>query len=904
MSKQSFEVILTHEHTDFDALASLFGAFLLFPDALPVLPYAINRNVANFLVLYKNHFPFLQPRELPKGIVRHAVLVDTAKANHPKGMQKETKFTVIDHHSFEQPLPENWQLWSEPVGANTTLIVEKLIEQHQPLSPVQATLLALGIHEDTGSLTYVGTTHRDAACLAWLLRPEHAVNLEVIKQFLNHPLSEEQRTLLNTLIARSEFIEVVGNTAVIAQADAKDFTGELSTLAHRLVAFHEQDAIFLVIGTGDVVQVVARSSTDSIDVGAIARALGGGGHVRAAAAPVHQLDSTDVRNQIVTLLQQHSRAAITVRHIMSVGTPKTVSPDMTAQEAAELMRRYGHEGFPVVKKNGGGIQELVGTLTRREVDRTLNHNMGSLPVSRIMQSGRVSVLPNDSISTLRNRMINSNWGQIPVVDEAGQIIGIVTRTDLIKLWDASGFSTERKAEVDQKLRGGLTPTQYALLRGIGREADTMNYMAYIVGGYVRDLLLDALLPKSHELEVDSLDIDCVVEGDAIAFARRLQSIYGGRVILHKRFGMAKWLLTDENYPVQLQTLRERIGAECVAGELPGHLDFVSARTEFYTAPTVLPTVERSSIKLDLLRRDFSINTLAICLSQNRWGDLLDLFGGVHDLNRGIIQVLHSLSFVDDPTRILRAVRYEQRFGFQIDPRTLELLQDAIDLLERVSPTRIRHELERIFQEEKPENILQRLDHLGILSSIHPALEADGILEQRFDRLRRALAENIDDKLAQEPIDLLYWGAWVQDLSGNVHAELTQRLALQSKTVQLVKGLSELNQHRAQLSEKSIAPSHAVAILDRINPLALTLYTTVNEQLDDGPNGAFRTTLQHYFDEWQFIRPLLNGNDLKQMGIPRGPLYAKILTRLRAAWLDGEIDNRAAEEELALQIASE
>jgi len=138
MRNQSYEVILTHEHTDFDALASLFGASLLFPAARPVLPHEINRNVSSFLALYKNHFP----------------------------MQEETKFTVIDHHSFEQKLPEAWHVWSESVGANTTLIVEKLIEQQQPLSPVQATLLALGIHEDTGSLTYASTTHRDAACLA------------------------------------------------------------------------------------------------------------------------------------------------------------------------------------------------------------------------------------------------------------------------------------------------------------------------------------------------------------------------------------------------------------------------------------------------------------------------------------------------------------------------------------------------------------------------------------------------------------------------------------------------------------------------------------------------------------------------------------------------------------------
>lgn len=899
MLNQLYEVILTHEHTDFDALASLFGASLLFPSALPVLPHSLNRNVSNFLALYKNQFPFLHARELLKGEIDRVVMVDTRKANHPKGLRENAEIHVIDHHSFDQKLPENWHVWSEPVGANTTLLVEKFMERDQSLSSVQATLLALGIHENTGSLTYANTTHRDAACLAWLLRPEHGVNLEVLKQFLNHPLSEEQRQLLQELVDQSEFIEIVGRQVVIAQADAKNFTGEISTLAHRLVNFHEQDATFLVINLGDVVQVVARGSTDAIDVGAIAHALGGGGHTRAAAAPVHHMETQQVRDRIVDLLNEQSEAAVTVRHIMSFGKPKTVCPEMTTHDAAEMMRRYGHEGFPVVQENGDGLEQIIGVLTRRETDRALNHNMSTLSVRRIMQAGNVFVHPSDSISTLRDLMINSNWGQIPVVDENNQIIGIVTRTDLIKLWDESRLSAECKAEMDQKLRHGLTPTQYALLRWIGTEIDAMNYTAYIVGGYVRDLLLGDRVLNSKQWMLDSQDLDCVIEGDAIAFAQRLQATYGGRVIPHKRFGTAKWLLTDEHHPVDLHMLREKMGGNWNVEDLPAHLDFVSTRTEFYTAPTVLPTVERSSIKLDLLRRDFSINTLAICLSQSRWADLLDLFGGLDDLNYGIIQVLHSLSFVDDPTRILRAVRYEQRFGFQITPRTLELLKDATNLIERVSPTRIRHELERILQEEKPEKILKRLDQLGILKPIHPALEADGILEQRFERLRKALADNLDEQLTQESIELLYWGAWVQDLSADVHTELTNRLKLRTQTVQLMDNLCMLNRCRLKLSEQTIAPSQVVAILDRIDPLALALYRAVNEL-----NLEFHTTTQRYLDEWQFIWPSLTGNDLLRMGIPKGPLYARILTALRVARLDGEIHNCAEEEALAQQIAAE
>ena len=164
---------------------------------------------------------------------------------------------------------------------------------------------------------------------------------------------------------------------------------------------------------------------------------------------------------------------------------------------------------------------------------------------------------------------------------------------------------------------------------------------------------------------------------------------------------------------------------CIRDRLPAHLDFVTARTEFYTEPAVLPTVQQSSIKLDLHRRDFTINTLALSLNPDRWGELLDFWGGLNDLRAGLVRVLHSLSFVDDATRILRAVRYEQRFGFEIDARTLELLHDALELLDRVTPARIRHELERILQEERPELAMLRLDLRALGSSVcfsHPPVD--------------------------------------------------------------------------------------------------------------------------------------------------------------------------------------
>lgn len=895
MPNDRLEVILTHEHTDFDALASMLGASILFPDALPVLPHQLNRNVQEFLVLHKDQLPFLIDRDVPRGRVSRAILVDSRAVNWIKGMDRNTEILIIDHH-IDQADEENEQDdWIARVGANTTILVERLVEKDYTPTPVEATLLALGIHEDTGSLTYPSTTYQDVRCLAWVMKPEHRANMEVVAHFLNHPLSAEQRALLHTLIDRSEFLEIAGHTVVIAQAEASGFRDELSALASRLRDFHETDAVFLIVNLGDIIQVVARSTTDDVDVGAVATELGGGGHARAAAAPlqVQQHDIESVRDRIVDLVAESSRAAQTVRQIMSAGRPQTVAPGISVHAASELMRRYGHEGFPVVQRLPDGREELLGMLTRREADRAMNHDLGDQPVSRFMRVGHVTVRPDDSLTTLRRKMVDNNWGQVPVVNEEGRIIGIVTRTDLIKLWDESALPTRHAGRIEQRLRDKLRPVQYSLLRLIGEEVDRLDYTVYVVGGFVRDLLLEHPRPAHQEP-----DVDIVLEGDAIQFADHMRRTFGGRVVPHQRFNTAKWLLDDPEYPVDTTSLMARLNSRQEATALPSHLDFVSARTEFYTAPTVLPTVENSSIKLDLHRRDFTINTLAICLNPDRWGELLDFYGGLNDLDRGVIRVLHSLSFVDDPTRILRAVRYEQRFRFNIELRSMELLKDALPLLDRVSGARIRHELERILQEDRPEHSLRRLTELQVLQRLHPDLIADVWVEEKFELLREAReAAGAGSDLASEPMDHLYWGVLVFRLPADAHSVLNERLGLRGAVQRLSRDLARICDRLPLLQRANLLPSQVAAILDRTSPLAVSVARVA---CSDRPNVV--RWLDLHESQLRHVRAEIDGNDLKAMGIPRGPVYSEILASLRSARLDGLTRDREQDLSLAIHIA--
>ncbi len=698
-------IILTHEQADFDAMASLLGAFLINENAIPVLPRRMNRNVRAFLSLYGADLPFVDPRDLPNRAIERITLVDTQAMVSLKGVIADPNVDVIDHHPPRETLQDRWNLMIQDVGATTTIIVEELLEHNESISPVHATLMLLGIYEDTGSLTYSRTNGRDLRAAAILV--DQGASLSIANDFLNHPLSQAQQALYDRLRSNAEYLIIHGYNIVIATGHALEMEEELSSIAHKLRDLLDPDAIILLVTTRSGIQLIARSTTDNIDVSALAANFGGGGHERASAGLIRGRELESIRAELVDLLPRHIIPAVTVSQIMSRG-PQVLSPETPVQEAARRMRRYGYEGYPVVQ-NG----KVVGLLTRRAVDRAIAHKL-DFSIGRLMEKGDYCVSPGDSIEQLQKLVIETGWGQVPVVDpNSAEVIGIVTRTDLLKNL-ASGQAVPGKLNLAAKLESVLPADRLKLLHAIAEIAHEQHAALFVVGGFVRDLLL----------EKPSLDFDLVVEGDAIGLARALAERYGGRVTGHSRFGTAKWHMDytgERNRPCSI----------AVAGLQS--VDLVSARTEFYTHPTALPTVERGSIKLDLHRRDFTMNTLALRIDGRHYGELHDYWGGLNDLRAGLVRVLHSLSFVDDPTRILRAVRFEQRFAFSIEDRTMELLLEAKQLIDRLSGDRIRNELNHILVSDFAPQIMSRLNTLGLIEAIHPDLKL-GRLDLRSDRI--------------------------------------------------------------------------------------------------------------------------------------------------------------------------
>jgi tRNA nucleotidyltransferase (CCA-adding enzyme) len=404
----------------------------------------------------------------------------------------------------------------------------------------------------------------------------------------------------------------------------------------------------------------------------------------------------------------------------------------------------------------------------------------------------------------------------------------------------------------QLLHESLQVDQMQLLDLVREAATGQGMPLYMVGGAVRDLVMGRRLN----------DFDLIVVDDAIVLARSLASKHGGGVTAHTRFGTAKWFL-----PEPFKASHEA-------------LDLISARSETYRHPAALPTVQRGSITDDLLRRDFTINAMAIRLDDPHFGELRDDLHGMLDLEQGLIRVLHPGSFMDDPTRMYRAVRYAARYGFRLaDEDTLTLIPAALAYVEKLSPQRIRHELDLVLDEPNAISILRQLDELGLLAAVHPSLAG-------FDRSRFATLHS-DDPLLQDRNPR--WILWLMHLPAQEIEFVHERLHFSADLLRSIRSAALLNANAAAI--RGLKPSEAVEVLEGYSFKALEV---VSSAIEDGP---IKDTLSAYLSRWRHIKPGTTGHDLKKRGVAPGPRYAEILRRLRAAWLDGEVTSEEGEKKI-------
>jgi tRNA nucleotidyltransferase (CCA-adding enzyme) len=414
------------------------------------------------------------------------------------------------------------------------------------------------------------------------------------------------------------------------------------------------------------------------------------------------------------------------------------------------------------------------------------------------------------------------------------------------------------------LASSLTSDMLSLIKFVKATSEGLGYPLYIIGGSVRDLMLESSIK----------DFDLTVEGDAIALARALAKKHGGKVTAHTKFATAKWFLPKD-----------------LASESSDTLDLISARSETYKQPAALPTVKTGSMDDDIRRRDFTINTLAIRLDDPHFGELRDDLNGMDDLKKGVVRVLHDNSFIDDPTRIYRAVRYAERYGFEIAEETLALIPKARRLIEKLSAQRIRHELDLILEEWSAATMLTRLNDLDLLKPIHPALSFDKVAHARLADLHtyRGLQHlspwNVTKGEQMNASDL-GWLLWLMPLSNEEIASLNERLQFTADLLASLFAVSMM--FKDQSSYIGLKPSECVEHLESFPVNAVEAMGYIAE------DARIKELFDNYISKWRYIKPHTTGNDLKKRGIEPGPRYAVILRQLRNAWLNGEVGTEEEE----------
>jgi len=862
------EVIITHTNADFDALACVVAARKLYPEAIAVLPTGLDRNVREFYTLHQDLLGLVQPRDVEQDAVTRLIVVETRQAKRLGEFQRVAEDPTVELHVYDHHPSMSGDLRGMvnrvmEYGAGVTMFVEIFQERQIAIDPLEATVLALGLYEDTGAFTFSATTPQDLEAGSFLL--EHGANLDIVSHYIQRPLDPDQRKLLNDLILSTEYLAIGGIRIALATARTDTYVGELALLTHKLRDIENVDAVFSIAQMEETTYLVARSKADFLNVGLLLQRIGGGGHSRASSAAFRGKTVEQVKSLLLEALSRSIRPEIVARQIMSFPV-RTVAPNDSIEKAGDLMTRYGYSGLLVVEDG-----KVVGTLDSHDVDKAFHHQLTHAPVKAFLSPRVVSISPETTLSEIERLLTQEEMARLPVFKN-GCLVGIVTRTDFLRARYGGRYARSRaeiecRPDLTDSLRVQLPEMIFRLLERIGQTAEEMGTQAYVVGGFVRDLLLGR----------PNLDTDILVERAGDRFAQALARELRARLKVHRRFGTASLTLPD--------------GFK---------LDVATARAESYRHPAALPDVEPEvPVEEDLKRRDFTMNAMAIRLNPPFFGELVDPFGGRFDLKARTLRTLHKFSFVEDPTRIFRAVRFEGRFGFRLEEPMEESARwvAASRLIERLSGKRLRTELLMILEMPSAASILKRLDELDILKHLHPALGWSKAMERRMERVAKAISwmrALVPEESFQEW--LVRFLGWAGEMSAQeVVRYARDRLRMPSDHVEILEAARDHT--RRFLNHLASSGCESVCIYEILKglPLEGLVYARA-----EGNSPEVDRAIARFLKELRYIRLEISGDDLIALGFHEGPAIGRALRETLRAKLEGRLQDRQAELEYAIK----
>ncbi|BDQ32685.1 CBS domain-containing protein [Pseudodesulfovibrio portus] len=869
-------VITAHANADFDALGAMVAASKLYPGAVLIFPGSQETSLRHFFIESTTYlFNFKAFKDIDPESVELLVVVDTRQRSRiphvrPVLGNPGLRIHTYDHHpDTEEDLPAEKSVVRD-WGSTVTIITHELMEQGISLNGEEATLLGLGIYEDTGGFAFNSITPQDFAAAGWL--KSQGMDIEAINDILSHELSTEQVTYLGELLKNAQTYDIHGIDVIIAEISTDKFVPDFALLVHKLMDMEKIDVCFALGRMADRIHVISRSRNPDVNVGKICASLGGGGHGAAASATVKDKTLAEVRDDLFALLYSQINPQIVVDNLMS--RPAVfIEGDKTIADAVELMTRYGLKDVPVVRP---GSKQCIGIMGHKTADKAVSHHLGSVGLSEYMTRKFETVEARTDLYRVMEIILSNRQRMLPVIED-GDLIGVITRTDLMNMLIEEparipdSLLPDRRTErnIAAQVKNRLPQAMLDLLKAAGDLGQELGWEVYAVGGFVRDILLGR----------PNLDLDLVVEGDGILFARKFAEKLGGRVKAHTKFKTAVVILDDGR-----------------------RVDVATARLEYYEYPAALPTVELSSIKMDLYRRDFTVNALALRINPGRFGQLVDFFGAERDIRNRTIRVLHSLSFVEDPTRILRAIRFERRFDFQIGGQTMRLIKNALnlELFSKLSGTRVMHELQWIMNEEDPLACLMRMEELGIMEAIHPLLK---LSRDRVQVLTELVKVHNWYKLLYLEHEITPWKLYVLGMTMGIKRDqiqkITQRLHFtrreEREFLQLRDMIGDALMKLMGWREGRSKLSRLYSILHPI-PVEGILFLMARSRKEH-----IRRNISQYLSRLRYLTIEVNGNDLEEMGIEPGPIYTRILSRLTDAMIDGRATTRKKQLKLAQKL---
>ncbi len=873
-------IITSHENATFDGFASMVAASRLFPKATLVFPGSKEEYLREFIsqsLTYTYDFQTVETIDLDS--ITRLTLVDTQSSKElgkiseclkNKGLQID----IFDHRPESKGDLFNDQAVTGKFETCTTLFVKIFQEKNIRINEEEATILALGIYGDTDSLTHPETTPEDIYAAGWLV--EQGARLHVIAHFLQSTPGITQDQLLKDLKQAADKFTIQRFPVTIASISLPRYVSNLAYIAKQLSDIENLDSLFVLVATDNRIHLLALSRIADINVGVIARDMCGGGHATAASATLIGITLTEAQEQLVNLLHLHIQPQPTAAEMMS-SPVISIGPDILLSEANSTLTKYNITDLPVVEP---GSSKVIGVISRQVVEKALYHDLGHLTVSSYM-STEIATLPiTAQLADIQTLIIEHKQRLIPILNLDEQLIGIITRTDLLNrlvndpanLPRNLGQQTNKPSLVLKRnlvslLVETLDKKMILLLRDIGEIADDIGFNAFAVGGFVRDLLQ----------KMPNKDLDIVVEGNGIAFAKKVVEKLGGKYLAHEKYLTAIITLPD-GFKV----------------------DIATARLEYYEAPASMPMIELSSIKLDLYRRDFTINAMALQINAEHFGTLIDYFNCQNDLKMKRIKVLHNLSFVEDPSRIFRAIRFETRMGFQLSEHTGRLIENAVamNIFGKSRDSRFLTELKIILAEKNPILPLLRLAEFQFFQYLWPDLRPNYRVSRRFIHTLQQTKNSIELFEKSEPKAKLE--KWMIYLLTIFHSSGAEELSAfcnrfneekkHQKTLLKIKKQSE--ELLAELyPQRNILPSELSTLLQDCSNESLIYMAGIARKT------WIKSAIFDYLTRLKMLKPQISGKDLAEMGYKPGPGFRKILSTLKNANMDGLVQTR--EEELQL-----